>query len=240
MGGSGNQTSKTTSPQIPPYLLPILGSSSTDLMSALNGGTIPSLAGLFGGVPGLSVPGLTGQQTTDINALQGLGQSGGVFPFENQAAQWTTQARNQMGQIADPNVAKQAFEQFASPEVMQQSALAGQANSGAVPYALSQAAIPFELQNQQTELAAAQGQLGAAQQLGGLGQTQLSNQMNELTTALQAAGMPRDVAQQLAESQFNQQQQQWGFGKDLRTFPFSLYGPTIGGGSTSVSTGGKF
>lgn len=226
MGGGPTQTSTSSPPTIPPYLLPILGTSATGLEQALTGGQIPSLTGLYSGVPQLGVPPLTGGQMQDIGGIQSLAGTKGIFPYEQQAAAT-------MGQIASPEAEKQAFEQFAAPQVMQSAALAGQANSGAVPYSLAQAAIPYQLQAQQTELAAAQGQAG-------LGEQQVQNQMSQLQNALEAQGLPREVAMQLAQSQFNKLQQQWGFGKDLQTFPFSLYGPTIGGGSASLNTGGKF
>jgi hypothetical protein len=220
MGGGPSQQSTTSPPTIPPYLLPILGQGEAGLMEALTSGVIPSLTGLYSGVPQLGVPGLTAGQQQDISMIQG-GQPI-LSPQQQQAA-------GMFGQIADPTAEKQGFEQFALPEVMQNAALMGQGTSGAADYAVAQAAIPYQLQAQNTELQAAGGLANIGQQ--GLQQT---------VQALEAQGLSRDVAMQMAQSLFNKQQQQWGFGKDLQTFPFSLFGPTIGGGSTSINTGGKF
>lgn len=218
MGGGPTQTTKASPPTIPPFLRGILGQEATSYLSAMQ--NLPSIQQLFGTVPQLNVPGITGGQQADINAIQ-RGQPL-LTPQQQQAA-------GMMKQIADPTAEKQAFEQFATPEVMQQAALMGQGTSGAADYALAQAAIPYQLQAQQTELGAAQG-------LAGIGQQGLA----QMVTALEAQGIPRDIALQKAQALFDQQQQRWGFGKDIQTNPFSLFGPTIGGGSTSVSMGGKF
>ena len=224
MGGSSpTGSSSTSAPTVPAYLYPILQNGVNQYTSAA--GQLPGIPSLYQNAPLQGTPQLTAQQNQNINSIQQLGQSGGTYPGEQQAM-------TNLGQIANPQASQQAFQQFAAPEVMQQAALAGQGQSGAADYSLSQAAIPYELQAQQTQMQAANSQ---AQ----LGQQQVTNQGNQLAQALQASGIPYDVAQQMAQNQYNQQQQQWGLAKDIQTFPFQLFGQTIGGG-TQVSSAPKF
>lgn len=225
MSGGGGQGSTSSPPQSPSWLLPLELTGATSLESALLGGQIPSLTGLYSGVPQQGVPNLTSGQMGDIGGIQGLAGTGGQIPYQSQIA-------GNYGAIASPQAEQQYYKQFAAPEIMQQAALAGQGTSGAADQALAQGAIPYALQAQNTELQANQA-------LQGLGQGQVQNQQNELASALQAQGLPYEVAQQLAQSQYNQAQQQWQYGKELQTFPFSLFGQNIGGGTT-VQTGGKF
>ena len=111
---------------------------------------------------------------------------------------------------------------------MQQAALSGTANGGAVPYSLAQAAIPYELSDQQTQLAAntANANIG-------------SQGMEQLQSALTAAGLPQQEAQQILNSLFAQQSGQNQFATSLQTAPASLLGETIGGG-VQVNSAPKF
>lgn len=218
MGGSGQtQTTKASPPTIPPFLRGILGQEATSYLSAMQ--DLPQIQQLFGSVPKLNVPGITPGQQYDIAALQ-RGQPV-LSPQQTQAAQM-------MREIADPAAEQKFYREFAAPELMQQSALQGQGTSGAADYALAQGADQYALMAKQNELQAAGG-------LAGIGQQGLA----QMVTALEAQGIPRDIAQQQAQALYDQQQQRWGFAKDIQTNPFSLFGPTIGGGSTSVSMGGS-
>lgn len=227
--GGGGQTTSQSGPKVPFYELPLLYGGAGALTQADYGAgsQIPSLQGLYSGAPLQQTPPLTPGQGADIGEFQNIAARGGVgMGYESTAG-------NNLAAISNPQIAQQAFEQFAAPEVMQQSVLAGQGQSGAVPYALSQAAIPYELQAQNM-------QMQAANSLGALGGQLNQEQQQALQNALSGQNMQYDVNQQAAQNLYNQQQQKWKYAQGLQTFPFQLLGSAIGGGNTTVSPGSKF
>lgn len=242
MGGGGDTSqSNTSQPHIPAGLIPYFQQGEQQLIGAQ--GNLPDISQLYAQIPELQVPGLEGAQTGLIGQFENLGNqygaSGGANPLQQQAGSSLSNFLDQGGQpSAATQQAEKNFSTFQAPQIQQSANLAGLGNSGAALEAeaegSAQAAVPF-LQADQTN------QLNAAGQMGQLGGQEFGQQQTALTSALQAAGMPYQIAEQQAQALFNQQQQKQQFGQQVQFGPSQLFPNVIGGGSsTSVNTPSKF
>lgn len=85
---------------------------------------------------------------------------------------------------------------------------------------------------------AASGNLQTGGALQSLGGAQYQQQVSSLTNALQAAGMPYEVALQQAQAYFNQQQQKQQLAQTIQMGPFSQIPAIYGGSQTTTHTSG--
>lgn len=215
-------------PFVSPGFQPILGESGTQFEQFQTGA--PSILSLYQNVPGLQVPGLDPTQTGALNELVNTGLNN--TDLANARAQIAALSGGPIGSSPVTQEAMQAYRDLSAPLLTQQSALRGTAGGGQAIEALGQgqteALVPLLEQEVQNKSNA-------------VGQTlQVGNQnMQNLGMALEAAGIPREVALQIAEAQNQQQQQQWQTGLGLQTFPMSLWGPSQIG-TKSYSTPGAW
>ena len=195
-GGSDQSTTNQSGPFMPTWLRKLLGSDSKQWQQAIGG--LPSISQLYGMVPQQGVAPLTGTQNSLINTISG--QTGALNSAEQGAQGQYNQFLGQNGPSAATRAEMQQFNDLQAPAILQQAGLMGQGNSGAALSALAQgqesAAVPFLQQDEQNKMSAAQG-------LQGLGAQQYSQQTQDLQNALQAAGMPQQIAQQQADALFS-------------------------------------
>lgn len=227
--GSGSQGSSQyqSPPIIPSWLKPYYKNTAKGLESAQ--GQLPSISELYGTVPLLNIPNLSPEEQQLIGGFENQT----LQPAGNQYSLLSGQGYGSfIGQNGQPSAATQAAEkQFAdlqAPEILQQSALMGSGQSGAALQALAQgqesAIVPFLTADEQNQLAASQG-------LQGLGAQEFSQTQEALTNALEAAGLPTEVARQQAQALFNQQQQRFQIATGVQTGGQGQFPSLIGGGS---------
>lgn len=234
MGSSGSSTTTQTT-SLPGWLRPIYQGAVGQELAAQGG--LPSILEMYGMVPGLQVPNLTPEQTSIINLLEQY-PTGLNAPEQGAMSQIQQLTSGPIGSSPTTQAAEQAFKDFTLPVIQNQAAAAGQGNSGAALEAMSrgseQALVPF-LQQEVGNREAAVGQLG---QLGG---QQYGQDMGTLTTALQSAGLPYEVAVQQAQALFNQLQQRFNFGQQVQMGPLQQVGQLFGkGSSVTTSNAPKF
>ena len=233
--GSGSDTSQSTSNVgVPAWLKPLLKDEASQYKNAQAG--LPSLTSLFGMVPQQGTAPFSAQQDQLINQISGL--NGAPNSAELAAQGQYNQFLGQNGPSAATQAEIQQFNTLQAPEILQQSALMGQGNSGAALSALSQgqesALVPFLQQDTQNKMSAAGG-------LESLGGQYYNQQTQDLQNALTAAGMPQELAQQQANALYQQLEQQFQYAQGVQQQPFSLLQSAIGGGgSTTVNTPSKF
>ncbi len=233
--GPGSSGSSQSAPVVPPLLRKYYNTIARDYLGGM--GNLPNITGLYNNTPLLGTAPLTDQQLSDI---QGFQNNIGPNAAQNQSQQGY---ENFLGQNGKPSAATQAalkeFNDLQAPEIQSQAALQGLGNSGASLQALAtgqeQALVPFMQQDLQNQLTATQG-------LGALGGQEAGQMQEQLQNALQAAGMPQQIAQEILQNQFNQGQQKWNFAQGIQTggaqqFP-SLFGQS--GTSSQSSTSPKF
>ena len=230
MGGGGQQSQTTTHGGLPPQYAPPYNQSVKQWLAAEGG--LPSIGQLYGSIPELNVPNLTPDQLAAISGFEGMPQ--GPNAQEQAALSSLGQFTPGANGISPLTAATQAqFNQSTLPTLENTAANMGQGNSGALLEAVQNgqvnALVPeLTAQNQQ--------QLQAAQATGNIGSTIYNQDVTNLTNSLQAAGLPYEVAQQQAQSYFNQQQQKQQFGQEVQMGPFQQI-PSLFGSSTSVTTG---
>lgn len=215
-------------PFVSPGFQPILGESGTQFEQFQTGA--PSILSLYQNVPGLQVPGLDPTQLSTLNQLVSTGTSN--TDLANARAQLEALTSGPIGSSPATQAGMEAFQQLVAPTLTQQSALRGTAGGGQAIEALGQGATEAALPLIQQEIQNREAGVGQSLQMGGLN-------MQELAMALEAAGLPREVALQQAEALNQQQQQQWQTGLGLQTFPMSLWGPSQIG-TKSYSTPGAW
>ncbi len=191
MAGGGTKTTTTpTQPQIPPQLRPLIEAAAAagiDLMSLL------PLTGFAAPAP-QQIPGLTPDQQALISQLVGLG--GRLTGPEEQAmAQIQALTGGPVGESPVTKAGMEAWRNLVQPEVLQAEALHGRLGGGAVEEALAQSASGAAVPLIQQEI---QQRFQAIPELRALGATERGG----LTTALEAAGIPREVLGQQFEAQF--------------------------------------
>lgn len=219
-------TSSTT-PIISPGFQPILGESSNQFQQFQLGA--PDILSFYQNVPGLNVPGLDPTQTATLNQLVGTGTNNA--DLANARAQIAALSGGPIGSSPVTQQAMQAYRELSAPLIEQQSALRGTAGGGQAIEALGQgqtaALVPFLEQEVQNKSQA-------------VGQTlQIEQQnMQNLAMALEAAGLPREVALEQAQAAFQQKQQQWQTGLGLQTYPFQYWGPAALGSRSGTSPSG--
>jgi len=173
----------------------------------------PSLLGLPETIPTLDIPGLTPEQQTLIQQLSAAGTaSPDLAAARDQLAQLTG---GPVGSSPATQAGMQAFEQLVAPQILQQQALQGTAGGGAALEALGQGATAAAVPLIQQEIANREQAVG---QYGALGQ----QQMQQLAMALEAQGLPREVAQQQAQAMYDQLQQRFQFESGIQTWPLGM------------------
>jgi len=228
--GGGTTNTKQSHPTVPSWLAPLLKSDVTQFQQAEK--NLPSLSALYGQVPLQGTAPFTPEQNALIAQISG--RSGQLNPAEQAAQGQYEQFLGQKGPSAATLAELQQFNDLQAPAILQQANLMGQGTSGAALSALAQgqesALVPFLQQDEQNKLT-------AASDLQGLGTQEFNQQTTDLANALQAAGMPQQLAQQQADALFQQLQQKFQFAQGVQTAPFGLLGSTIGGGTSgSVTT----
>ena len=208
-------------PLIPKYLQPYLfqGPSAAFPQFGAAQQQLPQIAQLPGLTPELQVPGVTPDQQALIQQMIG---AGGASPDLQAAAQQLQQlTAGPIGSSPATEQAMAAWQQNVAPTIEQFAALQGNASGGQALEALQQgqtgALVPLlqqEISNRQQ----------AASQYGQLAQQQISG----LAAALEASGIPREVALEQAQAAYEQQQGQLGLETQLQTMPLQLLGQLIG------------
>lgn len=217
-----NDTATVT--DIPSYLQPILtGPTGAFPQFQAAQGALPSLTALGTGAPQMDIPGLTPDQQAQINAILQTGSTSPDLMAARQQLQALTSGP--IGSSPATLAGMQAFQHLVAPQVMQAEALQGRAGGGAALEAMSQASTQAALPLIQNELAQRQAAVG---QYTGLQQAQL----NSLAAALEAAGMPREVALQQAQAAFNKANANYQFQSNLQSAPLNLMNSLLGQHST--------
>jgi len=240
MGGPGTSSSTSSSfGGLPPWARGAFQNSAGDWTSAE--GSLPSISSLYSNTPLLGVPNLNPQQLAEIQQFEqyptGLNQP-------EAGAQSTLNFLtdpNSLGYTNATNAAMGEFNQQQLPEIQSQAALQGQGNSGAAlaAEALGQSNTLTPLLQQQLQLQSQGVSQGTA-----LGAQQYNQDQQTMTNALQAAGLPYEVAQQQAQALYNQQEQQNQLAQEIQMGPFQQIGSIFGRGNTistsTPSSGSKF
>ena len=255
MGQQSQQSS--TSPNLTSGESGLINQGVNQLSGAIGpGGAIPGWASIYNSMPGLDVPNMSAQEQQLLNSItggiggQGLDatQRGALGTYSSLAAGNTAgqQAEQQFltgGPGNDPALKAQQdyLKSTILPQTQQQSALEGSGTSGAsleaTGNAMQAADVPLLQANAQNQLSAASA-LSGQQATGAAGVAGMGAQgQAQLQAALQAAGLPREIAQQQAQSIYNQQEQKSGLATSLQGQPLSLIPSSIG--QTSVSSAPK-
>lgn len=225
-----SQTQKfDTWADIPAYLQPaIVGPKGTVPQYEQFQQSAPSLSQLPGLAPELTVPGLTPDQQAAINATLSYGMASPDLAAARDQLQALTSGP--VGSSPATAAGMKAFQDLVAPQIAQQQALAGRATGGAATEALAQGAEQAAVPLIQQEI---QNRAGAVGQYGQLAQQQIAS----LQASLEAAGVPREIAQEQAMAAYEQQQQKYGLETQLQTFPLQLMSQLIGQGGISKSYG---
>ena len=229
-GPSSGGSSQQSPPAIPAFLRPYYKTIASDYMQGMQ--NLPDISQLYQGTPGLNVANLTPDEQQLIGQFQ---QNIGPNTAENASQYGFNQFAGGAGGApsAATDAALAQFNTLQAPAIQQTAALEGLGNSGASLSALAQgqesALVPFMQQDLSNQLTAAQG-------LGQLGGQESSQMQTQLSNAMQAAGMPRQVADAQSQALFNQQQQQWNFAQGIQTGGASQFPALIGGGTGTSST----
>lgn len=227
-GGTSDITTHAGLPAMPKFLMKYFGNTARGLTSAQ--GQLPDITSLYNNTPLLGTAQL-GQN--ELNDIQGFQNNIGPNAAQNQAAGGFQQF---LGQNGKPSEATQAalkeFNDLQAPAIMGQAALSGLGTSGAGLAALAQgqeqALVPFMQGDLQNQLSAAGG-------LGNLGGQEAQQMQQQLQNALQAAGMPREISQQMMQNLFNQSQQKQDLAKQVQMGGSQQFPSLIGGGTSSQS-----
>lgn len=226
-GGSDTSQSSNSKVTIPQWLKPLLTHGAGQEFAAM--GNLPSLSALYGMVPQQGVAPLTAAQLNTIGQYQGL-NTGANSP---ESAALGTLGEYSGGAIGQDPATQAALAQFGAqtaPSIAQNAALQGQGNSGAAleAQAMGRSSVlaPFLENAQNNQLNAANAEFGAG--------NSLNNQtLNTLQAQLQAEGIPQEQAQQIANSLYQQQSQQFNYAQAIQNFPLTLFGNTLGSETSS-------
>lgn len=207
----------TTQTIIPAQTQQVIDRAIQQLGGAQTG--MPDILALASQIPGLQVPGLDPTQQSILNQLV---TSGTTSPDLAQArAQLAQLTGGPIGSSPATQAGMQAFQQLSAPIIEQQSALRGTAGGGQAIEALGQGATQAAIPLIQQEIANREQAVGQYGQLGG-------QQMQQLAMALEASGLPREVALEQAQALYNQQQQKFGYETGIQTYPLQLIPSTFG------------
>lgn len=225
----GGGSTQQTKPIIPGYAQDLLKAYSSEQLGAMQG--LPDIATLASNVPGMNVPGL---DPTQLAILSNFEQTAQANPDLNAArAQIAQLTGGDIGTSPATQAGMKAWEQLVKPQVESASALRGTAGGGQGLEALSQSATAAAVPLIEQEIRNRQAAVG---QLTSIGSQQVQNE----AAALQAAGLPREVALQVAEANFQQKQQQFATQLGLQTVPQSWIPATFGGQAERLPSWGNF
>lgn len=213
----GGGSKQTTQPNIPPWSKALLDQYSAEQLGAMQG--LPDISTLATNIPQLNVPGL---DPTQLGILSNLEQTAQYSPdLQAARAQIAQLTGGTVGSSPATQAGMKAWEQLVKPQVESASALRGTAGGGEGLEALSQSATAAAVPLIQQEIANRQAAIGQETQIAG-------KQQAALAQALEASGLPREVAQQQAEALFGRQQQQFATQLGLQTVPQSWIPGTWG------------
>lgn len=170
----------------------------------------PDILSLLANSPGMNIPGLDPGQTA---AMQNLITAGTSNPDLAAArAQLEALTSGPIGSSPATQAGMQAYEDIQAPQIATDSALRGTAGGGqaleASALGREAAAVPLIQQEIQNREAGVGQSMGIGQQ-----------QMQSLAMALEASGLPREVALQQAQAMFDQAQQRFQAELGLQTYP---------------------
>lgn len=227
MPGSFFSSTSSTSPTLQPWSIPIYQQAFGPYEQFQ--ATAPNLTALYQNYPQLNVPGIDPTQQNVLNQLVQTGQNNPEI--QAALAQLQQLTSGPIGSSPATQAGMQAFQQLEAPIIAQQSALRGTSGGGQAIEALGQGTTAAALPLIQTEIANRQA---AAQQYTQIAQAQ----MRQLALALEASGLPREIALEQAQAIMQRQmgQQQMAFG--LQSMPLNLLGSiSIGQEATSTPSG---
>jgi hypothetical protein len=204
----------------------IYGTATNQLLNAQS--AFPSITGLASTIPTLNIPGLSPTEMDLINQLVAAGQNN---PDRAAAEQMLSELTSgPIGSSPATAAGMKAFEQQIAPQVKQMQALQGTAGGGAALEAMAEASSAAALPLIQQEIQNREAAVGQYSQLG-------MQQIQQLAASLEAAGMPREVAQQQAQAQYDAAMQQWQYETGVQTYPLNLMGRMVGQRQDSTMTG---
>lgn len=179
----------------------------------------PTIAQLPGAVPGLNVPDLTANQNQLLQLLQTYGT--GTPDLEQARQLLSGLTSGPIGSSPYTQQAMQAWQQQVAPSIEQNAALSGLAGSGAEAQALAQAQTSALVPLLQQEIATRQQAVGQYGQLG-------NEQIAQLTSVLQAQGLPYEVALAQAQAAYDKATKGFGIQADVQLGPLALLGSLLG------------
>ncbi len=234
MGGGGSQTSNqssTTMPIVPRGIRNLTNASEKDWLSALQAADAGGgLAALLQGHPE-AIAQLTSGQLGDINQLQGIAQHGsaGENAAFNQLGQLTG---GPIGSSPDTLAAMRAYQQNIAPTIASSVANTGGGRGGAEIAALAQGQTNAYTPLLQQEIANRQASVPLYAQLG-------QQQSGDLSTALNAGDLQRQIAQSGDTAAFQDFLRRSGLVQQFAQGPAQQFGPlTMGSRSTGTATAG--
>lgn len=221
MGAQTASQQQSAFPYTPSWLTPYYQQGANQATNAQN--SIPPIGNLYNQYPGLQTAPLSG---AELNTINQFGQNIGPNATSNVGV---GALERFLGAPGTPSTATNAalneFKTLQAPEILQQSALMGQGNSGAALQALTQgqesALVPF----MQQDLA---NQLQAGQEVTSAGQNQEQITQQQLQNTLQAQDLPRQIQQQGYQNAFDQAMGRFNFGAGIQTGPLSNFPNLIG------------
>lgn len=240
MGGGGDQKqSGTQKPTIPSWLKPLLTGSATNWQDAMSAAG-PQLAGLLNPNPQQIAPLGAGEQA-DITSLQNIANGPMITPEEQQAEGLINQLTGgPIGSSPDTLAAMRAYQQNVAPTIASSLAATGGGRGGADVAALTQGETTAYAPLIQQEVANREAAIG---QLTGLGNTLANRQQTDLSTALTAEGMPRQIAQAQDDAAYQDFLRRSGLIQQFTLGPLQTFGGGLLGSnqqSNSTSAPGMF
>lgn len=223
--GSGtNTTGGTVTPSLPSNVQPGFNYGINEWENAQQ--NVPSLSAQYANMPQLQVPNLTPEQQAIIQQLVASGQTSPALQAANQQLQQLTSGP--IGSSPATQQAMAAYNAQVVPQLLQQQALAGRGSGGAALEAVAQGEQSAMVPLLQREIATRQAAVNQYGQLQG-------ETMQSLAASLEAAGLPREVAQQQAAAAYARQQQQQQFAQGLQSVPIELIPSLISRTSTGTA-----
>ena len=234
MSSSGHQSSAST---------PIMPASLNQLLHGSAGGWEQALQSLMSGSPDSltaqlqanpeGIAQLTGAETGNINQLENIAtnQSG---PEQQSQSLINELTSGPIGSSPATAAAMRAYNQNIEPTIASSISATGGGRGGDLTAALTQG---------QTTAYAPLVQQEVANREAGVGQTQALGQQEsgDITTAMNASDLIRQINQSGLTSQFQDLMRRFGLGQQLTLGPTELLGPSSIGQHTNQSTSsGKF
>ena len=176
---------------------------------------------------------LTPGQQTNIGQLQGIAQNGS--PQEQQSQSLINHLTSgPIGSSPSTAAAMLAYDQNVQPTIESSIAATGGGRGGNLTAALTQGETSAYAPLVQQEVANREAGIGQTQALG-------AQQSGDITTALNASDLQRQIAQSGLSSQFQDVMRQFGLAQQLTMGPTELLGTSSIGSHTNQNTSpGKF